>query len=64
MEGDFMMPKAIKVKPLEKYMLEIVFDNSELKIFDVRPYLKFKQFKKLKNERVFRKVRIGGLSIE
>ena len=59
-----MMPKAIKVKPLENYILEIVFNNGELKLFDVRPYLKFKQFKELKNESVFSKIRIAGLSVE
>lgn len=59
-----MRPKAIKVKPIENYMLEIVFDNGEMKLFDVKLYLKFKQFKELEKENEFRKVRIAGLSIE
>ena len=59
-----MSPKAIDVKPLKNYMLEIVFDNGEKKIFDVKPYLKFKQFKELENEKQFKKVKIAGLSIE
>ena len=59
-----MRPKAIDVKPLKNYMLEIIFDNGEKKQFDVKPYFKFKQFKELKNENEFRKVKIGGLSIE
>ena len=59
-----MRPKAIKVKLLENYMLEIVFNNGEMKLFDVKPYFKFKQFKELKNENEFRKVKIAGLSIE
>ena len=45
-------------------MLEIIFDNGEKKQFDVKPYFKFKQFKELKNENEFRKVKIAGLSIE
>lgn len=59
-----MRPKAIDVKPLKNYMLEITFENGEKKIFDVKPYLKFEPFKKLENEKEFRKVKIAGLSIE
>lgn len=59
-----MRPKAIDVKPLKNYMLEIVFDNGEKKQFDVKPYLKFKPFKDLENENEFRKVKVAGLSIE
>ena len=59
-----MRPKAIDVKPLKNYMLEILFDNGEKKQFDVKPYLKYKPFKDLENEDVFRKVKIAGLSIE
>ena len=59
-----MRPKAIDVKPLKNYMLEIVFDNGEKKLFDVKPYLRFEPFKKLENENEFIKVKIGGLSIE
>lgn len=42
-----MRPKSIEVIPLGNYMLEVLFDNGEKKIFDVKPYLKFKQFKEL-----------------
>ena len=59
-----MRPKAIDVKPLKDYMLEVIFNNGEKKIFDVKPYLKFKPFKELENENEFRKVKIAGLSIE
>ena len=59
-----MRPKAIDVKPLKNYMLEIVFDNGEKKKFDVKPYFKFKAFKKLEDEKEFEKVKIAGLSIE
>ncbi len=59
-----MKPKAIDVKPLKNYMLEIIFSNGEKKKFDVNPYLKFKPFEQLKDEREFKKVKIAGLSIE
>lgn len=34
------------------------------KIFDVKPYFKFKIFKELENLKKFNKVKISGLSIE
>ena len=59
-----MVPKAIDVKVLKNYKLEIIFSNGERKIFDVKPYFKFKIFKKLKEDDKFNKVKISGLSIE
>lgn len=59
-----MRPKAIDVKVLENYQLEILFDNKQRKIFDVKPYFKFKIFKELKNVNKFNNVKISGLSIE
>lgn len=59
-----MRPKAIDVQVLNDYRLKIVFDNKEEKIFDVKPYFKFKIFEELKNEQEFKKVKISGLSIE
>ena len=59
-----MRPKAIDVKVLKNYELEITFENQEKRKFDLKPYFKFKQFEKLKNEKEFEKVKIAGLSIE
>lgn len=59
-----MKPKAIDVKVLENYQLEISFDNDQIKIFDVKPYFKFKIFKELEDINKFNKVKISGLSIE
>ena len=59
-----MRPKAIDVKVLNNYELEIKFDNNERKIFDVKPYFKFKIFNDLRNYEEFKKVQISGLSIE
>lgn len=59
-----MRPKAIEVKPIENYMLQITFDNGEIKIFDVKPYLNLIQFKDLKNKDIFNSVKVAGLSIE
>ena len=59
-----MNPKAIDVKILNNYELEITFDNKEKRKFDVKPYFKFKQFKQLKDKGIFETVKISGLSIE
>lgn len=59
-----MNPKAIDVKALENYKLEIIFDNNEKRIFDVEPYLKNPLFQELKDKSKFEKVKIAGLSIE
>lgn len=56
--------KAIDVKVLENYELEITFNNNEKRKFDVKPYFKFKQFKELKNIEEFQTVKVAGLSIE
>ncbi len=59
-----LVPKAIDVKVLNKYKLLITFDNNEKRIFDVEPYLKYRAFKNVKNEKTFKTVKIAGLSIE
>lgn len=58
-----MRPKAVKVKPLQNYILKITFDNGEVKKFDVKPYMEHKAFKELKNTSKFNTVKISGLSI-
>lgn len=59
-----MTPKAIDVKTLKNYELEIQFNNGEIKILDVKPYFKFSIFNELKEKGKFEKVKISGLSIE
>lgn len=59
-----MNPKAIDVKVLSNYELEITFSNNEKRKFDVKPYLKFKQFEQLKDIKMFKRVKVAGLSIE
>ena len=58
-----MRPRAIDVKVLPDYQLLITFDNDELKIFDVKPYLQCPQFATLKDPTMFSTVKIDGLSI-
>ena len=56
--------RAVDVKPLANYNLEVTFDNGEIKIFDVKPYFVNPWFLKLKDIQKFNTVHIAGLSIE
>jgi len=56
---------AIKdVKPLENYHLLLKFENDEEKVFDLNPYFKIGKFKELKDENLFKSVRVSFDSIE
>lgn len=59
-----MSPKAIDVKVLENYKLEVTFDDDEKRVFDVKPYFKFKIFRELEDLEKFKTVKVAGLSIE
>ena len=53
-----------KVKPLNDYNLELTFENNEIKIFDVKPYLDTGLFKTLKDKNFFRMVKVSYDTIE
>jgi hypothetical protein len=56
---------AIKdVKVLDNYCLLLKFENNEEKIFDVKPYLEIGKFKELKDEELFKSVKVCFDSIE
>ena len=52
------------VKALNDYELELTFENNEIKIFDVKPYLDTGLFAKLKDENYFKMVKISYDTIE
>ncbi len=58
-----MYPKAVDVKPLADYMLEVTFNNGETRLFDVKPYIRGEWFSELSDETVFRQVKVEGLSV-
>ena len=55
---------VVGVKPLEDYRLCLTFENGEKRVFDMKPYLEKGIFKELKDESLFRSVRISFDSIE
>ena len=50
--------------PLTEYNLELTFENNEIKIFDVKPYLDTGLFKTLKDENIFKMVKVSYDTIE
>jgi len=54
----------VDVEPLQDYQLLLTFENGEKRIFDMKPYLNKGIFKELKDENVFRSVRVSFDSIE
>ena len=59
-----MYPSVKSVQPLPEYCLELVFDNGDTKIFDMKPYLDIGMFRELMNENVFKTVRVSFDTIE
>ena len=57
-------PKVLSVKAIEDYKLILIFENQEVKCFDVKPYIKGKWFGELKDVNLFRCVKPNGNTIE
>ncbi len=58
------MIKPISVIPLDDYRLLIEFDNTEKKIFDVKPYIIGSWYGKLSDSDFFKTVHISGKTVE
>ncbi len=52
------------VTPLENYRLALKFKNGEEKVFDMKPYLETGIFKELKDEAVFKTVKVSFDTVE
>ncbi|MBN1394534.1 MAG: DUF2442 domain-containing protein [Pirellulales bacterium] len=59
-----MYAKVKSVVPLSDYRLLLTFDNSERRIFDVKPFLSKGVFAALADESLFRSVRVCFDTIE
>ena len=59
-----MNPYVKQVRPLEDYQLELIFENGEQRIFDVKPYLQRGVFVRLQNLAAFQAVRVVAGSVE
>ncbi|MBI1919981.1 MAG: DUF2442 domain-containing protein [Geobacter sp.] len=59
-----MNPYVTDVRTLDDYLLELHFENGEVRIFDVKPYLGKGVFAKLLQKSLFRTVRVVAGSVE
>jgi len=55
-----MLLDVVKVKPLAEYKLSLEFENQEIRIFDVTPYLEMGVFRQLKDKNIFSRAFIDG----
>ena len=59
-----MYPSVVKVVPNEDFTLAVAFDNGEAAILDIKPYLGFGVFQRLKDDEHFKRVRVAFDTIE
>ena len=61
-----MSPNVIQVQPLDRYQLQLHFDNDEIRVFDVTPYLDKGIFTQLRSIDQFHTVKpfFGGIQWE
>ena len=59
-----MCPAVIKVSPHEDFSLAIVFENGQEGILDMKPYLDFGVFAKLRKYELFKQVRVVFDTVE
>lgn len=59
-----MYPSVISVIPKTDYMLDITFSNGESGTLDMKPYLDFGIFNRLKDPKSFEKVTVAFDTIE
>ncbi len=50
-----MLPRVINVKALSGFLLEITFNNEEIRYYDCKPLLDFGVFRELNDEFYFRR---------
>ncbi len=59
-----MNPYVQTVSPSNDYMLDIIFENGERRVFDLKPYLLKGVFARLQNPALFRAARVVAGSVE
>ncbi len=59
-----MYPSVTKVVPDDNYVLHIEFDNDESGLLDMKPYLDFGVFQRLKDWNAFQCVRVAFDTVE
>jgi hypothetical protein len=55
-----LLPKVTKVQALDDFELRLEFTDGSLKHFDVKPYLHFPAFERLKQDGLFAKAHVAN----
>lgn len=53
-----MTPDVIRVKTLPDYWFQAEFENGELRLFNMKPYLDYPAFSRLKDDAFFEKAHV------
>ena len=48
-----LLPRVVNVQPLDDFLLKVKFKDDSVKLFDVKPYLKYPAFQRLNNSSFF-----------
>ena len=59
-----MYPYVKRIQALDDYRLEVLFENGEQRLFDVKPYLYRGIFVRLQDRALFRAARVVAGSVE
>ena len=61
-----LQPRLRTVEPMSGFRLRLTYENREVKVFDVTPYISGSWYEELKDESYFRSVKVlpGGAGIE
>ena len=61
-----LQPRLSTVEPMNGFKLKLTYENHEVKVFDVTPYITGSWYGELKDESYFRSVKVlpGGVGIE
>jgi len=59
-----MYPSVIKVVPKDNYQVYVEFDNNEYGMLNMKPYLDFGVFRKIKDLNLFAKVQVSFDTIQ
>ena len=61
-----LQPRLCTVEPMNGFKLKLTYENHEVKVFDVTPYITGSWYGELKDESYFRSVKVlpGGVGIE
>ena len=59
-----MYPAVLEVRPNEDFSLDLVLENGERRVLDMKPYLEFGVFKKIREYEKFRRARVAFDTVE